>query len=166
MVVLERPAGMTAVLLPPRSPGPDTSFSLILVVLETSAGLPSSSTACTTTSNLPTLNGPRQARVLVRDQDNLEGNRIVTVLPVPFGHVSLWHQQESRYLRSLIPPANRAALSTARNVEIVIVWASLDSLSPGEEEGFALEQRAQEITEPAPPLVDFSASVAARFDRR
>ena len=28
----------------------------------------------------------------------------------------------------------------------VIVWASLDSLSPGEEEGFALEQRAQEIT--------------------
>jgi hypothetical protein len=32
----------------------------------------------------------------------------------------------------------------------VIVWASFDSLSPGEEEGFALKQRAQEITAVSP----------------
>ena len=51
MVVLEKPAGMTAVVLPPSSPGPDTSFSLILVALRTLTGSPSSSTTCTTTLN-------------------------------------------------------------------------------------------------------------------
>ena len=51
---------MIAVVLPPSTPGPDTSFSLILVGLATSAGLPSSSTACTHIEP-PTLNGPRQA---------------------------------------------------------------------------------------------------------
>jgi hypothetical protein len=41
------------------------------------------------------------------------------------------------------------------SVEEMIVWASFDSLSPGEEEGFALEQRAQEITAVGPSANGF-----------
>jgi len=51
MVVLEKSFWMTAVVLPPSSPGPETATSSILVGLETLIGLPSSSTACTSTLN-------------------------------------------------------------------------------------------------------------------
>ena len=136
---------------------PNISFSSILVGLETSAGLLSSSTACTTTLNLRPLNRPRQAGLLVLDQDNLEGHRIISVLFFAIcscgtdrNRVSCSTRQESRYLRPLIrhPIARRSARRDS--VEVVIVWASLDSLSPGEEEKKAPEQRAQEITAVSP----------------
>ena len=49
------------------------------------------------------------------------------------------------------------------SVEEMIVWASLDSLSPGEEEGFALEQRAQEITAVGPVPSGFECSCRGPF---
>ena len=51
MIVLEKPAWMIAVVFPPSSPGPETSFSLILVGSET----------------------------LIGDQNDAEGVHIVTV---------------------------------------------------------------------------------------
>jgi hypothetical protein len=56
-----------------------------------------------------------------------------------------WHQQEAKYPASLMPQLTGQSSEQRDSVEEMIVWASYDSLSPGEEEGFALE-RAQEIT--------------------
>jgi hypothetical protein len=56
--------------------------------------------------------------------------------------VILWHQKEptNRQTPRRQPLGRRQAQRDS--VEEEIFWASLDSLSPGEEEGFALERRA------------------------
>jgi hypothetical protein len=51
--------------------------------------------------------------------------------------------------------ASTAALRTARQRRRNDCLGVIDSLSPGEEEGFALEQRAPEITAVRPALRGF-----------
>ena len=53
------------------------------------------------------------------------------------------------------------------SVEEVFFWASLDGLSPGEEEGFALgAARSWTLLQSGPHLMDFRARVAAHFDHQ
>ena len=62
--------------------------------------------------------------------------------------------------------ANRAALRTARQRRNSDCLGVIDSLSPGEEEGFALSSALRRLRQSAPHLGDFSASVAVHFDHQ
>ena len=79
MVVLEKSFWITAVVLPPSSPGPDASTSSILVGLETLSSFAVIIDGLHDDVEFPVLNRILKARVLVGDQHDAEGVRIITI---------------------------------------------------------------------------------------
>ena len=122
MVAREPPAGMTAVVLPPSTPGPDTSFrrswsAWTLRRVHRHRRGPDNDI------ELPVLNRPGQAGATVGDQDDLEGDRIVSV-----ASFAMCSSGAGRKPRSRPPPIRQLTGRRSAwrdNVEAVIVWASL-----------------------------------------